>query len=77
MPYDPSLDSEVFSKTVETEGGKVTVKVMSYNGGAKKLQISREIKNKEGMFQFSKLGRLSKDETEKILPFIQEAVGKM
>lgn len=77
MPYDASLDEQLFSKSWEDEANKIVVSVYSYNKGAKKLQIVREIKNREGEFTFTKLGRLSKDETEGVLPLIQEALKLM
>jgi predicted transcriptional regulator len=73
MPYDSSLDEQLFSKVWENENGKVAVSVYSYNNGPKKLQISREIKDRNGNFTFAKLGRLAKEELEGILPLIQEA----
>ena len=77
MPYDSSLDEQLFSKEYENDGGKIVVSVYSYNNGPKKLQIVREIKNREGEYAFTKLGRLSKDEIEGILPLIQEALKNM
>jgi len=77
MPYDSSLDKQLFSKECENENGKIVVSVYSYNNGAKKLQITREIKNRDGKLNFAKLGRLSKDEIESILPLIQEAITAM
>jgi len=77
MPYDASLDKEVFGKSVENELGRLSVKVMSYNDGARKLQISRERRDQEGGFKFAKLGRLAKEELESILPLIQEAQSQM
>lgn len=77
MPYDSSLDEQLFERSWENETGKIVVSVHSYNNGPKKLQIVREIKGREGNFNFAKLGRLSKEELEGILPFIQEAVGVM
>jgi len=74
MPYDSSLDEQLFEKSWENETGKIVVSVHSYNNGAKKLQIVREIKGREGNLTFAKLGRLSKEELEAILPFIQEAL---
>ncbi len=74
MPYDSSLDEQIFSKPWEDEGGKIVVSVHSYNKGVKKLQISREIKDKMGNAAFAKLGRLSKEEVKGILPLIQEAL---
>jgi hypothetical protein len=77
MPYDSSLDENLFSKSHETDAGRITVSVYSYNKGPKKLQITRENRNMEGELRFTKMGRLTKDEVDAILPFIQEAVGKM
>ncbi len=77
MPYDASLDKEVFSKSVENEIGRLSVKVMSYNDGALKLQISRERRGQEDDFKFAKLGRMTKEEVESILPLIQEAQSQM
>lgn len=77
MPYDSSLDEELFSKSWEEESGKIIVSVHSYNKGPKKLQITREVKDKLGNFTFSRLGRLSKEEIDGILPLIQEAMAIM
>lgn len=77
MPYDTSLDNQVFSKSWENDTGKIVVSVYSYNNGPKKLQIVREIKNKGGEYTFAKLGRLSKEEIQEILPLIQEAIKNM
>ncbi len=74
MPYDSSLDVQLFSKSWESENGNIVVSVYSYNNGPKKMQITREIKNREGRSNFAKLGRLSKDELQGILPLIQEAL---
>lgn len=77
MPYDSSLDEQLFSRVWDGEGTKITVSVYSYNKGAKKLQISRENQSAEGEFRFTKLGRLSKAEAEGISPLIQEALASM
>jgi len=77
MPYDSSLDEQLFSKFWENEAGKVVVSVYSYNNGPKKLQIVREIKDRNGEFSFAKLGRLTKDELTGVLPLIQEALSVM
>lgn len=74
MPYDSSLDKPLFTKSWEGDGTKVSVNVYSYNNGPKKLQISRENVDAEGEGRFSKLGRLTKEEPEGILPFLQEAL---
>ncbi len=77
MPYDSSLDEQLFSKFWENDTGKIVVSVHSYNNGPKKLQIIREVKSREGQSNFAKLGRLSKDELQGILPLIQEALEVM
>lgn len=77
MPYDSNLDSQLFSRFWESDTAKILVSVYSYNNGPKKLQITREIKDRNGNFTFSKLGRLSKEELEGILPLIQEAAKVM
>ena len=73
MPYDAKLDEKLFSKFWETEVDRLTVSVFSYNKGVKKLQISRTSKNEQGELKFSKLGRMTKEEVEGILPLMQEA----
>ena len=77
MPYDKSLDDCLFSKTWESEWERLTISVYSYNNGPKKLQISRENKDQQGNFRFAKLGRLTKEEVEALLPLIQEASRSM
>ena len=77
MPYDSSLDESLFSKANENEMGRLTVSVYSYNEGQKKLQISRENRDSQGGFMFAKLGRMTKEEVEAVLPLMQEAVKHM
>ena len=77
MPYDSSLDKQLFSKSWEGEGTKISVSIYSYNNGIKKLQISRENIGAEGEPRFSKLGRLTKEEAQAIAPIIQEAIAEM
>jgi predicted transcriptional regulator len=74
MPYDQSLDKQLFTKAFETDAGKIIVSVYSYNGGAKKMQMSRETTDKEGKPTFAKLGRMTKEEVEGVLPIIGEAL---
>ncbi len=76
MAFDKTLDKELFSESVEFSNSKIIVAVYSYNNGQAKLQISRE--NIEGSpFPYSKLGRMTKEEVEKILPVIEKALKKM
>lgn len=77
MPYDSNLDEKVFSKSWESDSGRLTVSVYSYNKGPKKLQITRENRTGEGELRFTRLGRLGKEEIEAILPLIQEALTTM
>ena len=76
MPYDANLDKQLFAKSHEGEGTRVTVSIYSYNNGPKKLQISRENQDAEGQWRFSKLGRLLKEEIEALMPILQESVGQ-
>ncbi len=73
MPYDQSLDEKIFSKFWEQEGMRITVSVFSYNKGQKKVQISRETENAEGEYRFGKLGRMTKEELDGVLPLLTEA----
>ncbi len=77
MPYDPNLDKCLFSEYYESEWERLTVSIYSYNNGPKKLQISRENKNTEGNTRFVKLGRLSKQEVEGIIPILERALNYM
>lgn len=75
--YNSKLDESSFSKTIESEAGRLTVGIYSYNQGPKKIQITRENRDSEGDFRFAKLGRLSKEEVEAIIPMLKEALEKM
>lgn len=75
--FDSSLDKELFSKEAKFENTTVKVSIMQYNDGMKKLQLSRENVNAEGEPRFAKLGRLTKDEAEAILPGFTEALTHM
>jgi len=73
MPYDKELDDCVFAKSWENDQEKLTASIFSYNKGTKKLQLTRENKNSKGELRFAKLGRLTKEEIEALLPMIKEA----
>ena len=77
MPYDANLDVGTFSRFWQNDTGKIVVSVHSYNNGPKKLQITRELEDKQGNPTFAKLGRLSREEVEGILPIIEEALKSM
>lgn len=78
MPgFDPSLDKDLFSESVEFERSRITVAVKSYNEGTPKLQISRENRNAAGEYSFAKLGRMTKEEVEAVLPLIEKSMDKL
>ena len=77
MPYDQSLDAESFKEVKEFTDSRITVGVFSYNGGAKKLQVSRENKSPDGEWRFAKLGRMTKDEAREIVPIMMKAAQGM
>lgn len=74
MAFDPNLDKQLFAENIEFESTKITVSVQQYNEGVKKLQISRENANAQGEWSFAKLGRMTKDEAEKVIPAMQKAL---
>jgi hypothetical protein len=77
MAYDSSLDQQLFAKTWNGQGSRLIVGVYSYNNGPKKLQISRELPTEDGKSGFAKLGRLTKEEVQGVLPFLQDALQAM
>ena len=74
MAFDKNLDEKLFSEVAEFETSRLTVGVFSYNGGEKKLQISRENRNQDGEWNFAKAGRMFTDEVEAVLPLIEKAL---
>lgn len=76
MPYDASLDVATFKEVVDFETTRVTVGVFSYNGAPKKLQITRENMIDE-KWSYTKLGRLSKDEAQAVVPIMMKAIATM
>lgn len=77
MAFDTNLDKKLFEESVEFEGTKITVSICSYNDGPKKMQISRENANSAGEYKFAKLGRMTKEEAETVLPLMQKVLEKM
>ena len=77
MAYDASLDQELFAKAWENDAGRLIVGIYSYKGGPKKVQIRREPKEEAGRPSFAKLGRLTKEELQGVLPLLQEALGQL
>ena len=77
MAFDKNLDKSIFSETINFETSRITVGVFSYNDGEKKLQISRENMSQNGEWSFAKLGRMFKDEAEKVIPVMEKALEHM
>ncbi|MBU0536053.1 MAG: hypothetical protein KKE20_03745 [Nanoarchaeota archaeon] len=78
MAFDKNLDKALFSETVQFETSRITVGVFSYNEGTAKMQISREnLNNNNGEYTFAKLGRMLKEEAEKVIPLMQKALENM
>jgi len=78
MPYDQSLDVETFKDVKEFDDTRISIGVYSYNGGEKKLQITRENKNKvEESWRYTKLGRMSKQEAQEVIPVMMKAIENM
>jgi hypothetical protein len=76
--FDKTLDVEVFGEEIAFETTKLRVSVMQYNEGQKKLQISREkLDNNSGDWKWSKLGRMTKEESEKVVPAMSKALAEM
>ncbi len=71
--FDKSLDKELFSESADFDRSKIIVAVFSYNEGTPKLQLGRQNKRADGELSFAKLGRLTKEEIEAILPLIEKA----
>ena len=77
MPYDKELDKEVFKDSKEFGNTKIVIGVYSYNNADPKLQVAREFKNTDNEWQYSKLGRLTKEEVESALLMINKALELM
>ena len=76
--FDKSLDVEVFGEEVKFETTKLRVSVMQYNEGQKKLQISREnLDNESGDWRWSKLGRMTLEESKAVVPAMNKALPEM
>lgn len=77
MAFDKNLDKELFGETKEYEVTRIRVSVHSYNDGTPKLQLSRENRNADGEWTWSKLGRMTKDEVQDVIPIMQKAMDKL
>jgi hypothetical protein len=77
MPYEKSLDVELFKEVKDFENTRITVGVYSYNNGEKKLQVTRENKRADDEWRFAKLGRLTLNEAKEIIPIMMKAIENM
>jgi len=69
MPYDADLDKTLWEEKVEVGDYVFEVKVMQYNEGTKKINIQRFRGE-----MFNKLGRVTPEEAEAIMPLLQKAI---
>jgi hypothetical protein len=77
MAFDKNMDKQLFTESAEWETTRINVGVYSYNDGEKKIQLSRENRNQDGEWSFAKLGRMTKEEAEKIMPLMKKALENM
>ena len=77
MPYEKSLDKETFKEVKVLGETRITVGVFSYNGGDKKLQVSRENLDQNNEWRFAKLGRMTKAESQDVIPLMMKALESM
>lgn len=71
--FDPNLDNELFGEDITLGNQRLKVAVMSYNDGMPKLQIVRERLKEDGTGTFAKLGRMTLEEVEVVMPLMQKA----
>jgi len=77
MAFDKNLDKQLFAETVTFEMSRITIGVYSYNDGDKKMQVSRENRSQDNEWNFAKLGRMLKEEAEKVIPHMKKALEYM
>jgi len=77
MPYDQALDVSSFKEAKEFGETRITIGVFAYNEGTKKLQLSRENQNQNEEWRFAKLGRMTKEEAQEIIPIMTKAIEAM
>ena len=76
--FDSSLDKSLFEREADFETTKIKVEIRSYNEGQPKIQLSRENLDPEsGNWKWSKLGRLRKEEAQKVQEFLEEAIKEL
>lgn len=71
--YDSEKDVCLHSYEEPTEKGKLRVTVQSYNGGERKVQISRMLVSEAGVESYVKLGRLTASELKSLVTLLAKA----
>ena len=75
MPYESSKDETLAEETIERGDYLLKVSLYSYDGAKPKLQLSR-ILLKDGREQFAKLGRLTIEDVESIIPAMKKVISR-
>jgi len=78
MAYSKEKDKliEVIG-TVQGPRSNIEVAVYSYDGAAPKIAVTRFAEREDGGRTFQNLGRLTREETEGLLPLLKSAAGKL
>ena len=75
MGWDKEKDVALKEWDIEGEKGVLKVSVNSYNDGDKKLQIGpRTFEKRGGSTGYGKAGRLTADETKRLIEILPEAL---
>lgn len=72
MGYDKGVDIQIFSTEWIDDKNKFKVGIFSYDGGEKKVQITKERYDGIG-WKFSKVGRMTKKEALAVNEMIKKA----
>ena len=76
--FDPSLDKELFYECADVGSNRYSVAIKQYNNGVPKLHISKQTSTTiDGSYKYVKLGRLTKEEMEALMPLFQKALNCM
>ena len=76
--FDESKDEILMGPVVaETDSAQFELKIVSYNGGEPKLQISRFSETEDGGRRYQKLGRTTRDEWDEIAEAAMELWDRM
>jgi len=74
--FDQSKDVKHSTEKVDCGVYNIVVSICSYDGGAKKLQLSKS-KSVDGQEKFEKLGRLTKRDLELLIPVMQKKMEEL